>query len=256
MWILCLPRRYSPNAAVRRERLERIDLYEYLLVNILIVLFPVLLSFDKNVHFYKKVKAYLPTLLTAGLFFIVWDAIATARGHWHFNEDYITGIRLLGLPIEEILFFITVPYACIFTYECLLFYVKEREVPYSKWPYLSVAVALGVVAFIFINQEYTFIDLVVAAATIILAVRFFPSLFRSNIYWYFLAITLGLFVFANYFLTSIPIVGYGPAAIWGTNAAWDGRVITIPYEDFFYNFSLLTLYLMVFLSFKKRWELD
>jgi hypothetical protein len=37
-----------------------------------------------------------------------------------FNADHVWGTYFLGLPIEEWLFFVCVPYACVFTYHCLL----------------------------------------------------------------------------------------------------------------------------------------
>jgi hypothetical protein len=41
-------------------------------------------------------------------------------------------------------------------------------------------------------------------------------------------------------LTALPVVPYNPTAIWGP------RFITIPLEDFFYNYSLLSFYLLVY----------
>ena len=47
------------------------------------------------------------------------------EGVWGFNEAHLTGIGCLGLPIEEWLFFITVPYACVFTYACFKKYIPQ-----------------------------------------------------------------------------------------------------------------------------------
>jgi len=51
----------------------------------------------------------------------------------------------------------------------------------------------------------------------------------------------------------LTVVGYNPDAIWGGYGVWNGRFITIPYEDFFYNFSMLSFYLMVYHFFKEKW---
>ena len=37
---------------------------------------------------------------------------------------------------------------------------------------------------------------------------------------------------------------------------WNGRFLTIPLEDFFYNYSLLSLYLLAYLMLKRRFPAD
>ena len=82
----------------------------YLFLNVMIIAFPLIFSLEKRwIKFYKKIKPILVSLLTVGIFFIVWDVFATSRDHWSFNPAYVNDIKLLGLPIEEILFFVTVP---------------------------------------------------------------------------------------------------------------------------------------------------
>ena len=182
--------------------------------------------------------------------YIVWDAIATHRGDWSFNGDYVRGVELLGLPLEEVLFFVTVPYACIFIYECLLYYVGDAPVPFRRSPYLATAGLLVVLAAAFYDQYYTATVLVFSAAFLVIAALWYDWILRSRVYWMYLVLTVVPFVAVNYFLTSIPIVEYSGDAIWGT------RVTTIPAEDFIYNFSMLSFYLLVFLYFQRLWGVD
>src|SRR5687767_6113258 len=100
-------------------------MYIYLYLNLLTLFFPLLLSFDKRVAFYKTWPALFPALLINALIFIPWDVFFTQQKIWGFNPEHLLGIYFLGLPLEEILFFITVPYACIFIYECLNVYFGE-----------------------------------------------------------------------------------------------------------------------------------
>ena len=102
----------------------------YLLINIAIVSIPLILSFDKKVHFYKKWRYAIPAIAIPGFIFIVWDIWFTKVGIWSFNKIHLTGIELFGLPIEEHMFFITVPYASIFTYEVLKCYWPELNPKY------------------------------------------------------------------------------------------------------------------------------
>ena len=80
--------------------------YTYLVLDIASVLFPLALSFDKKVAFYKLWKYLFPAMVISGAFFILWDVLFTAQGVWGFNPKYITGINVFNLPIEEVLFFV------------------------------------------------------------------------------------------------------------------------------------------------------
>ena len=79
-------------------------MYLYLFLNIFIIIFPFLLSFDRKVRFFKKWKFLFGSILIVGTSFILWDIFATERGHWSFNDKYLVGLELFGLPIEEIMF--------------------------------------------------------------------------------------------------------------------------------------------------------
>ena len=179
--------------------------------------------------------------------FIVWDALAAARGDWAFNHKYIIGFSLLGLPIEEILFFITVPYSCIFLYETFRTYFKEKSVYYSQNLYGILAVLSFATAIIFRDKAYT-ATIFIMTGTLFTTARFcFRSIFSSSLYWLYIIICTLLFAVFNHFLTSLPVVTYSPQAITGLRAG------TIPIEDFFYNFSLLSFYLIIYLFAGERW---
>ncbi len=179
--------------------------------------------------------------------FIIWDALATARGDWAFNPKYITGFKILGLPIEEILFFITVPYSCIFLYETFRTYFKDKKVYYNHHLYSALALLSFAVAIIFRNKPYT-ATIFIMTGTLFATARFcFKSIFTSSLYWLYIIVCTLLFAIFNHILTSRPVVTYSSQAITG----W--RVGTIPIEDFFYNFALLSFYLIIYLFAQGRW---
>jgi lycopene cyclase domain-containing protein len=57
------------------------------------------------------------SIVAAGAPFLVWDLWATHAGHWHFDDAQTLPWRLLGLPLEEVAFFVVVPLASILAYE-------------------------------------------------------------------------------------------------------------------------------------------
>jgi lycopene cyclase domain-containing protein len=223
------------------------SMYHYLLINLAILAFPFALSFEKRLKYYSKFKSLIPAIMLVGGLYVAWDAFATFRGHWSFNPSYVLGTKLLGLPFEEILFFLTVPYSCIFAYEGIVYFLKEEE-SHIKNRILPAVVGLGCLlsAFLFLCKEYTFLALLSVGLTLLFIAKVNIELFWSKRYWVFIGFAVIVFLIFNFLLTSLPIVEYSALAITGI------RVLTIPIEDFMFNFSMLTLYLAAYLWFSKR----
>lgn len=202
------------------------------------------MSFEKKLKFYRY---YLPLLISITLvssLFIIWDHQAAVRGDWGFNVKYILGIILFALPLEEIFFFITVPYSIIFLYETMHLYLPDKRVKLPKTLLYIIVVLLLASSFLFMSQYYTFTVLIFAGVSLFLLILE-NQLINSRNFLFFILFTYLPFFVVNYFLTSLPIVTYSPNAIWGT------RITTIPLEDFFYSFSLLSLYLLTYLKAKQ-----
>jgi len=125
----------------------------YLLIDALIILFPLLLSFKWKFAYYRYFKALFPAIAVVGIGYILWDAIVTARGDWFFNYTYLSGISILGLPIEEILFFVVVPYSCIFIYENLQYFLPDRQLPFNKMFYIGLSILFIVAGLFFYHQD-------------------------------------------------------------------------------------------------------
>lgn len=205
-----------------------------------------MLSFDKNLTFYKKIGFYLQSILIVSTAFIVWDVFATKHGDWAFNPDHLIGVYFFGLPLEEILFFITVPYSCIFIYETVKFYVKEKSYSNSTYIFLIPAAILILNAIIFFEKNYTSTVSVFAALFFVLAILLNKPLLLSRNFWISIAVTYIPFFLVNYFLTSLPIVTYNDEENWGI------RVTTIPLDDFIYSFAMISLWILFYDITKKR----
>lgn len=64
----------------------------------------------------RLARAVLPVAAV----FLVWDAVAIAAGAWDFAPEFVTGVRApLGIPLEEVLFFVVVPVCGLLTYEAV-----------------------------------------------------------------------------------------------------------------------------------------
>ena len=97
----------------------------YLILNAFTISFPLLRSFESKVAYYKGFRSLFKAMLIVSGFFLVWDIWFTQMGVWGFTPAYLSGIELFGLPLGEYLFFITVPFSCVFIYECLKYFFPD-----------------------------------------------------------------------------------------------------------------------------------
>lgn len=220
--------------------------YTYLLLNFLTILFPLLLSFDKKVAFYKQWKNIFPSLFLTGILYLVWDYIFTVKQVWSFNPNYIVGIYFYGLPLEEILFFITVPFACIFIYQCLLAYIKTdflaQYAKYITWILRYISFILFIV---YPTKLYSLINFA-TLFFVLLFVQYKNKTLPMGRFYLAYIVTLIPFYIINGLLTSLPIVSYNNLENMGV------RVGTIPLEDHFYSMSLFLINMLFFTYFKNR----
>lgn len=220
--------------------------FTYLLLLVATIAVPLFLSFDKKVQYYKNLKYILPAILITAALFWIWDIKFTKGGVWSFNPAYTLGKQYLGLPIEEWLFFIVVPYSCTFIYEVLKYYLKDYEYanPFLAFSLLLI-VAFGLLAYFFRQQVYTFVTFLFS--TIYLAYTVFRNKFKPHITKFYFAYFVSLvpFLIVNGILTSLPVVEYHPATIFNI------RIFHIPVEDFSYFFLMMLMVTTIYENLKE-----
>jgi lycopene cyclase domain-containing protein len=212
----------------------------YLALNLFIIAVPLWYTPDKRTAYYRRLPALALSIAVVSTCYLVWDILVTARGEWSFNSRYLTGVQIFNIPLEEVLFFITVPYSCLFIYEVVLYATTSSG---FRLP-LSVVIALILVclaaSLAVYPQGYTAKALASCGFFLIIALFFDRPLIKSKQYWIWLAICYVPFLIINTVLTALPVVEYNSKAIWGL------RIGTIPLEDFFYNYAMLSYYLLVY----------
>jgi len=211
--------------------------YLYLWLNIGSFLVPFLFSFHPRLQFYKKWKSLGLGILVMMVIFIPWDIIFTENGFWGFNPAYISGISFLGLPLEEWLFFICIPYACLFTHYALL--TLFPKLSFSKLTIeitqVSLLCVLVITLWYYYDRWYTLVNFSYAILLLGLVYNYKRYLLQS-FYPTYLVVLIPFFI-VNGILTG---TGIDDQVVWYNNTENLGiRMLTIPVEDVIYNLGML-----------------
>jgi len=220
--------------------------FTYLILLVGSIFVPLLLSFDTKVQYYKNLKYILPAIFTTAAIFWVWDIRFVEAQVWSFNPEYTIGLAFIGMPIEEWLFFIVVPYSCVFIYEVLKFYLEKYEYPKSfRLVSLFLIAGFALISYFFRQQNYTFLTFIFSAVYLSFAI--FGRKFKPYITKFYFSFMVSLipFMVVNGFLTSLPVVKYNSAHIMNI------RILNIPIEDFSYLFLMLLMVITIYEAFKK-----
>ncbi|MBM3244102.1 MAG: lycopene cyclase domain-containing protein [Candidatus Omnitrophica bacterium] len=86
---------------------------------------PFALSFYSPLKFYRNIRALFLSIFITVFIFGIWDVFATWRGHWWFDPKGVWGLKIINLPLEEWLFFVVIPFCCLFTWEAMK-YISNR----------------------------------------------------------------------------------------------------------------------------------
>jgi lycopene cyclase domain-containing protein len=76
---------------------------------------------------YRRPRRWLAALLPVFVVFGLWDRVAIGRGHWSYSPRWTTGVELLGLPLEELVFFLVVPTCALLTYQAVARLLPPRQ---------------------------------------------------------------------------------------------------------------------------------
>lgn len=209
----------------------------YLWIILGTIIFPFLLSFDKKIHFYTHWKTVFPAIFVVGIFFLLWDNYFTEHGIWGFNERYIQGIYLFRLPLEEVLFFLVVPYACLFVYEVVKGYLPDLKLDLLGRAFAFLMVLSGLLLTIFYLRNWYTLTACSLSVLLVIGVHFRARAKWFNHFALAFIICLIPFLIVNGILTGFatpePVVWYSENHITGI------RIGTIPLEDLYYNLSML-----------------
>lgn len=222
--------------------------YLYLLIDFFTVIIPLLFSFHPKINFYKEWRWYIPANIVTAIIFIIWDIFFTNLGVWGFNERYLTGIYFFNIPIEEVLFFICIPYACVFTYYCIdKFYKIKWSLSFERIfiPFLSISFLIT--GLCFYSSSYTSATFI-SLSLILVGIKYF---FKCSGLMKLLTIYTLLLI--PFFIVNGILTGTGieqPVVWYDDDENMGLRLLTIPIEDIFYGLELILLNIFFYKLFR------
>jgi len=208
---------------------------EYLFLNLFILAGPVIFSFDREVRYVRHWPRALAAAGMAMIPFILWDT-AVSGVHWYFNERFTLPFRLMGLPPGEWLFFITVPFACLFIWQIIVIRRPARAAVQPVWIAVTAMLLVPAAGILILHHRiYAAIVCFFLIWNVFLDHVLNTHLLREGRTFLYMAIITGLILIFNGYLTSRPVIVYNPEFILNL------RIWTIPVEDFGYGYSLILL---------------
>lgn len=223
----------------------------YAWIDFLSVLFPVLFSFHPALRFNREWRATSVGILAMMGLFVPWDAFFTAQGVWGFAPEHTWGRRLFGLPLEELGFFICIPYACLFTYHCFSVQLRNDLLgPHARAISVAIAVLLVPIAIFNSDRAYTSSTLLLCSAMVLFVAFAMRAPWLGRFYFSFLVLLIP-FLIVNGLLTGTGVVGevvrYNDAENLGI------RILTIPVEDVFYGMLMQLMAVTFYEQARVRW---
>lgn len=224
--------------------------YLYLTVNFLAFIVPFLFSFYPKANFSKKWKFVLPAIAVSGLLFILWDVLFTSLGVWGFNPEYILGIYIAGLPLEEVLFFFCIPYACLFTYFALNHLIeKDHLFPHQELITSLLIIVFMILGLYHIHKLYTGVTFLLTGLFLAFSLLKLRMRFMGRFYVVFAFLVIP-FLVINGILTGAftedPVVWYNNAENLGI------RLGTIPLEDIVYGMLMIVIPITIWQKLEER----
>ncbi len=224
--------------------------FTYILIDFLSIALCLVFSFHPRIQFHKNFVHFFKASIVVAVPFIAWDIWFTQSGIWWFNHNYTIGIAVAGLPLEEWLFFLCIPFACVFTLFVLETVLTHSAINrYNALITWTVMLVCTVVVIFHHDKTYPLLTAVVTLATL------FYLHFIEKANWITNATFGYVILLPGFFGVNGVLTGYGldtPIVNYNSSEILNIRILTIPIEDAFYGYSLFLLNWFFFNYFRNK----
>lgn len=224
--------------------------FTYILILFFTIIICFVASFDRRLQFHHQFGAFLKATIFVAIPFIIWDVWFTHLGIWWFNNNYTIGVNIAGLPLEEWLFFICIPFSCVFTYYCLdKFYELKYLAAFNNSIVFVTIIICSFVALKHPDKQYTLVTCIITILTLIYLHFIAKSKWITKASLVYTILMLGFFP-VNGVLTGTGLAS--PIVNYNSNEFLNIRILTIPLEDAVYGYAQFLWVLYFFKLFQKN----
>ncbi len=233
------------------------DQFYYMLVNLSCISIPFIFSFHPKLNFYKKWRPFIIGTFSMLVLFVAGDMYFTSIGVWGFNKTYLTGMFIGNMPLEEILFFICIPYASVFTYHCFSIFTAGKTLSNHFITLIwIIAITCFIVGFFNYDKWYTSSTHFLTGLFLVFHLVVLKSRYLKTFMLTFLVLLIP-FILSNGVLTGItfweyPLINTNPEGVtdmivWYNNAEnLSIRIFSMPVDDLSYGLTMLLLVVTIY----------
>lgn len=225
--------------------------YYYLFLDCISFIVPFLFSFEKRwMNFSRFSKPFWLAIGSVGFLFILWDIYFTVNGIWGFNNRYILGINLFSLPLEEWLFFLLIPYASIFIHYSLQYFFPKMILSEKLVMIINYLFLISSIIILFLNfgKAYTTVVFTLFLCLVLLQIIIKPKYLKR----FFISFVI---IYIPFFIVNSALTGSftpEPVVYYNDHENLGIRLGTMPLEDSFYCYTLLSAITWLFEYLKQK----
>jgi lycopene cyclase domain-containing protein len=221
----------------------------YLAVELSALAIPLLFSFDRKVAYFRLWPFLLPSICVTAVIFIPIDIFFTSRGTWGFNPEYHSSLFLAGLPLEEILFFIIIPYCSLFVHYVFIAYLPDKAIGRKLTSIISFVLVVSLLTIGMLSTSRSYICFYSFLTAGIILIAWLANNSMLSIFYITFLIIMIPFLIVNGILTGSLL---NAEVFWYCSSEISGiKLFSIPVEDALFGFCLILLNLLIVEAFRK-----
>ena len=215
--------------------------YWYLLILLLLAGLTLFLFIKKSIVFIMELKYMLPAIIFSGAIFIMLNIRFLQSGIISFNENFLIGKNILGLPFEEWLFLLVISLFAFSVYILVTVRFERFEKP-NLFYVVSILLLMGFAYEAWFERQ----KLVPFFVFFLLSIYFGYTLFRNRFKPHLTKFYISYFIVVIPFFLIKIVLNTLPVILYNNDFTLGIRLVGVPVEQFANLFLLMLINITIF----------